>query len=86
MKKTLILSLLLAVVFFPIRLRAIPESEIQDRSEMSQVWVDQHNAKLTPEVQSAVKGIRVKPHVFFIGSRHIHLVPMKRVRMGTAAQ
>ncbi|HJT23329.1 MAG TPA: hypothetical protein VJ873_02050, partial [bacterium] len=86
MKKALILSLLLAVVFFPIGLQAIPQSEIQDRLEMSQVWVDQHNAKLTPEVQNAVKGIRVKPHVYFIGSRHIHLIPMKRAPRGTAAK
>lgn len=84
MKKALILSLLWSSVFFPIQLKAIPESEIQDRLEMSQVWVDQHNAKLTPEILNAVKNIRVKPHVYFIGSRHIHLIPMKRAPRGTA--
>jgi hypothetical protein len=84
MRKKVIWSAFLFFGFFPILLKAIPESEIKDRMEMSQVWVDQHNAKLPTEIQNAVKGIRVKPHVYFIGSRHVHVVPLKRAPRGTA--
>ncbi len=86
MKKALILPLFWSAVFLPTHLRAISQNEAQDRLEMSQVWVDQHNAKLAPEIQDAVKGIRVKPHVYFIGSRHIHLVPMKKAPKGTSEE
>lgn len=86
MNKMTILLAILALAILPASLKAISESEIEDRREMSQVWVDQHNAKLLSEVQSAVKGIRVKAHVYFIGSRHSRLVPMKRARMETASK
>ncbi len=84
MKRTLILSILLACAFFPGGLRAISENETMDRLEMSQVWVDRHNAKLDPSLQSAIRGIRVKPHVYFIASRHRRLVAMRRLLPGLA--
>jgi hypothetical protein len=84
MKKTSILFTLLALL--PGGLLAISDNEIQDRKEMAQVWVDQHNAKLVPDVQGCVKSIRVKPHVYFIGSRHMPLIHMKRLRIGIASQ
>lgn len=80
------MMVILILAVFPTGLRAISENENEDRKEMSQVWVDEHNAKLLSEVQSAVKGIRVKPHVYFIGSRHTKLVPMKRAPRGTASK
>ncbi len=84
MKKTFILAALLLPAFFPAGSEAISENEFQDRLEMSQVWVARHNAKLDPALQSAVRSIRVKPHVYFIASRHRHLVSMKRLRPGLA--
>jgi hypothetical protein len=82
MKKLFMLFAVLSLL--PSGLMAISGNEIQDRNEMSQVWVDQHNSKLAPEVPKYVKQVRVKPHVYFIGSRHMHLVPMKRLSLAMA--
>jgi hypothetical protein len=84
MNKTTILFTLL--VLLPGGLQAINENEIQDRKEMSQVWVDQHNSKLAPEIQNYIKEIRVKPHVYIIDSRHVPIVPMEKPPRGTAAK
>lgn len=65
---------------------ALPESEIQDRKEISQVWVDRHNASLTTDVQGFIKQIQVKKHRFFVPTRHKHTVHLKRLRLDMASR
>lgn len=84
MKKITFLSILLLALLGPGGLQAISESEVHDRAEMAKVWVDRHNAQLDPTVPQYVKSIRVKPHVYFIASRHPHLIPAKRLRLSEA--
>lgn len=84
MKKIYILIALLSSSILPANLGAISENENMDRKEMSQVWVDRHNSNLPSDLLGCVKSLHVKPHVYFIGSRHMRLVPMKRLRLGLA--
>lgn len=84
MKKIALVSILSLALLVPGGLRAISESEVQDRAEMAQVWVDRHNAKLDPSIPQYVKSIRVRPHVYFIASRHPNFIPLKRLRLSQA--
>lgn len=95
MKKATGLLLLALLAFFPGRLHALtdsaatemtptetplPESEMQDRKEMAQVWVDRHNQNLPADVQAYVKQIKVKKHTFFISSWRKPVIRSKRIR------
>jgi hypothetical protein len=83
-KKTSVLLSLALVTILPEALNALTDSEIQNRREISQVWVDQHNGKLPADVRGYVQHIRAKKHAYFVPSRHKHVVPLKRVRFGVA--
>lgn len=84
MKRITLISILLLALVGPGSLLAISDSEIQDRAEMAQVWVERHNASLDPSVPQFVKSIRVKPSVYFLASRHPRLIPSKRLHLSQA--
>ncbi len=66
--------------------QALSDSEIQDRKEISQVWVDRHNASLTPDVQGLFKQIRAKKHHFYVPTWHKQTVHLRRLRLDMATQ
>lgn len=73
------------VSLLPAAAVAIPPTEIQDRAEMSQVWVDRHNNNLPADVQDQFKAIKFKKHAFYASSWHKPVVKLKRVKLSKAA-
>ncbi len=86
MKKHASLLLSGLLLLFPGVPQALTDSEIQDRKEIAQVWVDRHNASLTTDVQRFIKQIRAKKHRFTIPSWHKHTVHLRRLRLDMATR
>ena len=84
MKKSTVLCALALLLPFPGALLALNKDEIQDRKEISQVWIDRHNADLPTDVQGYVKQIRAKKHAFFLASWHEPIVKQGTLRPGAA--
>jgi hypothetical protein len=66
--------------------QALTDSEIQDRKEIAQVWVDRHNASLSNDVLGFLKQIHAKKHHFFVASWHKNKIPLKRLHASLASQ
>lgn len=64
---------------------AIAPSEVQDRNEMAQVWVDRHNGDLSDDAKAYFKAIKFKKHSFYASSWHKPSVKMKRLTRAKAA-
>ncbi len=85
-KKSALLLLSILLSLLPGVSLALTNSEIQDRKEISQVWVDRHNASLTTDVQSFIKQIRAKKHHFFVSTWHKPTVHLRRLKLSMASQ
>ena len=66
--------------------QALTDSEIQDRKEIAQVWVDRNNAALTMDVQGFIKQVHAKKHHFFVPTWHKQTVHLRRLHLSMASQ
>jgi hypothetical protein len=85
-KQRLLLLLSGLLLLLPGVPQALTDSEIQDRKQISQVWVDRHNAGLSADTQGFIKQIRFKKHHFFVPTWHKHTVRLRRLRLDMASQ
>src|SRR5580692_1548548 len=85
-KQRLLLLLSGLLLLLPGVPQALTDSEIQDRKQISQVWVDRHNAALPTDTQGFIKQIRAKKHHFFIPTWHKQTVRLRRLRLDMASK
>lgn len=86
MKKRSLLFLSVLLLLLPGIPQALTDNEIQDRKEISQVWVDRHNADLSQDFQGFFKQIRAKKHQFTIPTWHKQTVHLRKLRLYMASQ
>ncbi len=84
MKFSAILRLSILSTFLVPQAWAIAPSEVQDRNEMAQVWVDRHNQDLSDDVKGYFKAIKFKKHSFYASSWRKPVVKMKRLKLAKA--